>query len=169
MICTWDINVTNEEGILMLGDNKENASERRAHTDTKTYTYTKGYCGGHPEPEIEESGDPEIDTENETAAKGSMAGGGGLLRASCRTGRLFFIPLMQEKQKNSWRQTGISSTVSYITEIRLLSSRTDSAPGLYKSWKSYRRYSDRGKNCHVFRVQRPSGIQGRENRKILSK
>ena len=67
--CTWDINVTNEEGILMLGDNKENASERRAHTDTKTYTYTKGYCGGHPEPEIEESGDPEIDTENETAAK----------------------------------------------------------------------------------------------------
>ena len=32
--------------------------------------------------------------------------------------------------------------------------------GLYKSWKSYRRYSDRGKNCHVFRVQRPSGIQG---------
>ena len=25
----------------MLGDNKENASERRAHTDTKTYTCTR--------------------------------------------------------------------------------------------------------------------------------
>ena len=67
--CSWDINVTNEDGILMLGDNEENASEQRAHTDTKVYTYTKGYCGGHPEPEIEESGDPDIDAENEAAAK----------------------------------------------------------------------------------------------------
>lgn len=67
--CSWDINVTNEEGVLMLGDNEENASEQRAHTDTKTYTYTKGYCGGHPEPAIEECGDPEIDAENELAAK----------------------------------------------------------------------------------------------------
>lgn len=66
--CTWDINVTNEQGVLMLGDNEENASLQTAHNDAKTYTYTKGYCGGHPEPEIEESGDPQIDAENEAAA-----------------------------------------------------------------------------------------------------
>lgn len=67
--CPWDINVTNEDGLLMLGDNEENASERTAHTDIKSYTYTKGYCGGHPEPEAEESGDPEVDAENEAAAR----------------------------------------------------------------------------------------------------
>lgn len=67
--CPWDINVTNEEGILMLGDNEENASERKAHTDIKTYTYTKGYCGGHPAPEVEESGDPEVDAQNAEAAQ----------------------------------------------------------------------------------------------------
>lgn len=67
--CPWDINVTNDDGLLMLGDNDENASEQTAHTDVKTYTYTKGYCGGHPEPEVEESGDPEIDAENNEAAQ----------------------------------------------------------------------------------------------------
>lgn len=66
--CPWDINVTNEDGLLMLGDNEENASQQTAHTDIKTYTYNKGYCGGHPEPEIEESGDEETDSENEADA-----------------------------------------------------------------------------------------------------
>ncbi len=69
--CSWDINVTNEDGFLMLADNDENASSKKAHTDTKSYTYIKGYCGGHPEPEVEESGDPEIDDENEAAAMGA--------------------------------------------------------------------------------------------------
>lgn len=109
--CSWDINVTNEDGILMLGDNEENASEQRAHTDTKVYTYTKGYCGGHPEPEIEESGDPDIDAENEAAAKEAW-------QKKWTTARLlqnraaFFIPLMQEKRKSSWKLTGISSIIS---------------------------------------------------------
>lgn len=66
--CSWDINVTGADGRLMLGNNEENASGEAAHTDVKTYTYTKGYCGGHPEPEIEESGDEETDEENEEAA-----------------------------------------------------------------------------------------------------
>lgn len=66
--CAWDINVTDEHGCLMLGDNEENASKQIAHTDKKSYTYTKGYCSGHPEPVIEKSGDEEIDAENEAAA-----------------------------------------------------------------------------------------------------
>ena len=67
--CTWDINVTNSDGLLMLGDNEENATNKVAHTDVKSYTYTKGYCGGHPDPDIEESGDPEVDAEIEAAAQ----------------------------------------------------------------------------------------------------
>lgn len=67
--CPWDINVTNENGLMMLGDNEENATNKAAHTDVKSYTYTKGYCGGHPEPEVEESGDPEIDAEDEEEAQ----------------------------------------------------------------------------------------------------
>ena len=31
--CTWDINVTNSDGLLMLGDNEENATNKVAHTD----------------------------------------------------------------------------------------------------------------------------------------
>lgn len=67
--CPWDVNVTNDDGLLMLGDNNENASNENAHVDKKYYTYNKGYCGGHPDPVIEESGDPEIDLELEEAAQ----------------------------------------------------------------------------------------------------
>ena len=61
--------MTNSDGLLMLGNNEENATNKVAHTDVKSYTYTKGYCGGHPYPEIEESGDPEVDAELEAAAQ----------------------------------------------------------------------------------------------------
>ena len=50
--CDDDMNATNENGDLVY-DNQD-----IAHTDTKYYTYTKGFCGGHPaKPEPEE--DPE--------------------------------------------------------------------------------------------------------------
>lgn len=48
--CALDDDVTNSEGILTYG-----GSGDVAHTDTKNYTYIKGFCGGHPEkPEPEE-------------------------------------------------------------------------------------------------------------------
>ena len=48
-----DDDVTDTNGLL-----KYSAGTGTAHRDTKTYTYTKGFCGGHPaKPEPEE--DPE--------------------------------------------------------------------------------------------------------------
>ena len=69
--CNIDDDVTDTNGLL-----KYSAGTGTAHTDTKTYTYTKGFCGGHPaKPEPEE--DPETgeilnekeieDWENEVA------------------------------------------------------------------------------------------------------
>ncbi len=50
--CSDDFNATNQDGDLVY-DNGD-----IAHTDTKHYTYMKGFCGGHPaKPEPEE--DPE--------------------------------------------------------------------------------------------------------------
>ena len=51
--CTRDDNVTKEDGKLYEVDSSGSATSDVAHTDTKNYTYTKGYCGGHPAPEIE--------------------------------------------------------------------------------------------------------------------
>ena len=51
--CEVDSDTTNEEGYLM-----NDATGDLAHTDVKSYTYQKGWCGGHPaKPEPEE--DPE--------------------------------------------------------------------------------------------------------------
>ena len=51
--CTRDDNVTKEDGLLYEIDSAGNASSDRAHSDVKLYTYHKGYCDGHPAPEIE--------------------------------------------------------------------------------------------------------------------
>lgn len=50
--CTRDDNVTKEDGLLYEIDSSGAASGDRAHTDIKKYTYHKGYCDGHPAPEI---------------------------------------------------------------------------------------------------------------------
>ena len=70
--CDLDRNVTNENGQLIYMN-----SNKIAHTDTKTYAYTKGYCGGHPAPEIHpytyDGDDPdvqaEVDAKNEELEK----------------------------------------------------------------------------------------------------
>ena len=51
--CDRDENVTGEDGKLREIDSNGNASDTIAHTDTKHYTYHKGYCDGHPAPTIE--------------------------------------------------------------------------------------------------------------------
>lgn len=50
--CNIDNDVTDTNGLL-----KYAAGTGTAHTDTKTYNYVKGFCGGHPakpEPEVDE-------------------------------------------------------------------------------------------------------------------
>ena len=51
--CDRDENVTGEDGKLREIDSNGDASDTIAHTDTKHYTYHKGYCDGHPAPVIE--------------------------------------------------------------------------------------------------------------------
>ena len=51
--CKRDDNVTGRDGLLYEIDSSGNKSETPAHTDIKGYTYHKGYCTGHPAPEIE--------------------------------------------------------------------------------------------------------------------
>lgn len=65
--CSNDFNATNDNGDLSYDNGKI------AHSDTKYYTYTKGYCGGHPaqpqpikDPETDETiNQDEIDNWNE--------------------------------------------------------------------------------------------------------
>lgn len=51
--CDRDDNVTGEDGKLYEIDSNGNNSGEAAHTDIKSYVYHKGYCDGHPAPEIE--------------------------------------------------------------------------------------------------------------------
>ena len=51
--CDRDDNVTGEDGKLYEIDANGDATGTTAHTDIKSYTYHKGYCDGHPAPEIE--------------------------------------------------------------------------------------------------------------------
>lgn len=56
--CPRDQEVTGEDGWLREADSPGAGellpSASRAHRDIRYYSYTKGYCGGHPEPEDEE-------------------------------------------------------------------------------------------------------------------
>lgn len=63
--CGRDINVTGEDGHLYYGDNYGNNSGQRAHSDRYLYQYTKGYCTGHPAPEIEYVEVPEEEYDEE--------------------------------------------------------------------------------------------------------
>ena len=51
--CRRDDNVTGKDGQLYEIDSAGVNSGTKAHTDTYNYTYYKGYCDGHPAPEIE--------------------------------------------------------------------------------------------------------------------
>ena len=51
--CIRDDNVTKEDGLLYEINSDGSSSSEPAHTDVKRYTYHKGYCDGHPAPEIE--------------------------------------------------------------------------------------------------------------------
>lgn len=59
--CEKDQQVTDSEGWLVeadsLGAGELQPSGVHAHRDTKYYSYTKGYCGGHPEPEEDDEED----------------------------------------------------------------------------------------------------------------
>ena len=66
--CTRDDNKTGADGKLYEVDSAGNVTSDVAHTDVKNYTYHKGYCGGHPAPEIEYeelTGDEEEDAQIE--------------------------------------------------------------------------------------------------------
>lgn len=51
--CRKDDNVTGEDGLLYEIDAAGAATSTPAHYDTRSYVYHKGYCDGHPAPEIE--------------------------------------------------------------------------------------------------------------------
>ncbi|WP_097006362.1 hypothetical protein [Lacrimispora amygdalina] len=61
--CDRDDNVTGKDGYLNEINSNGSDSGKRAHTDTKRYIYSKGYCGGHPAPVVEyvEIPEPEYD------------------------------------------------------------------------------------------------------------
>ena len=52
-VCERDENVTGADGKLYEIDSSGRNSGDSAHTDTYSYNYHKGYCMGHPAPEIE--------------------------------------------------------------------------------------------------------------------
>lgn len=56
--CTKDQEITDEDGYLTgmesAGAGPLFSNGIRAHHDVKYYSYTKGYCGGHPEPDEED-------------------------------------------------------------------------------------------------------------------
>lgn len=51
--CRKDDNVTGKDGLLYEIDASGAATSTPAHYDTRSYVYHKGYCDGHPAPEIE--------------------------------------------------------------------------------------------------------------------
>lgn len=48
--CNRDDNVTGADGYLYETNTIGNPTSTKAHSDTYDYTYTKGYCTGHPKP-----------------------------------------------------------------------------------------------------------------------
>lgn len=66
--CKRDDNVTGSDGQLYEVNSSGNISSDVAHTDIYSYTYHKGYCTGHPAPDIEyvecdHDGEAECDCE----------------------------------------------------------------------------------------------------------
>ncbi|MDW2796484.1 hypothetical protein RZO55_02670, partial [Clostridium boliviensis] len=63
--CNADEHITDSNGILHYVDSRGNIHSEVAHHDSRSYTYQKGYCSGHPAPviEYEEVPEPEYDEE----------------------------------------------------------------------------------------------------------
>lgn len=61
--CSADDHITASDGTLHYVDSREKIHSKIAHSDAKSYTYQKGYCSGHPAPEVEyeEIPEPEYD------------------------------------------------------------------------------------------------------------
>lgn len=73
--CDRDDNITDADGYLNEINSDGSNSGQRAHTDTKRYLYTKGYCGGHPAPVVEyaEVPDEEYDEEGNCTNEDEIA------------------------------------------------------------------------------------------------
>ncbi|MDW2798763.1 SpaA isopeptide-forming pilin-related protein [Clostridium boliviensis] len=63
--CNADEHITDSNGVLHYVDSRGNIHSEVAHHDSRSYTYQKGYCSGHPAPvvEYEEVPEPEYDEE----------------------------------------------------------------------------------------------------------
>ena len=61
--CNADEHITDSDGTLHYVDSNGNIHSKTAHSDSRSYTYLKGYCSGHPAPvvEYEEIPEPEYD------------------------------------------------------------------------------------------------------------
>jgi hypothetical protein len=64
--CGADDHITDENGELHYVDSSGNIHSKIAHQDTKSYTYLKGYCTGHPAPVVEYEEIPEAEYDEET-------------------------------------------------------------------------------------------------------
>ncbi|RKI99556.1 hypothetical protein D7X87_24795 [bacterium D16-54] len=51
--CDRDLNVTGEDGYLYEANSLGSRIDTKAHADVYNYTYTKGYCTGHPKPVVQ--------------------------------------------------------------------------------------------------------------------
>lgn len=61
-----DEHITDENGELHYVDSQGKIHSKIAHNDARNYTYEKGYCTGHPAPEVEYEEVPEPEYDEET-------------------------------------------------------------------------------------------------------
>lgn len=76
--CNRDDNVTGADGYLYETNTIGNPTSTKAHSDTYDYTYTKGYCTGHPKPivvhyECDHEEDEDCDCEELNAKLDALA------------------------------------------------------------------------------------------------
>lgn len=76
--CNQDDNVTGADGYLYETNTIGNPTSTKAHSDTYDYTYTKGYCTGHPKPivvhyECDHEEDEDCDCEELNAKLDALA------------------------------------------------------------------------------------------------
>ena len=76
--CSDDVNITGDDGYLYQTNSVDAITSTKAHTDTYDYTYTKGYCTGHPKPiihyyECDHDPDDDCDCEEKNAKLDKLA------------------------------------------------------------------------------------------------
>lgn len=78
--CDKDQEVTDEDGWLVeaasFGAGELQPTDVRAHRDIKYYSYTKGYCSGHPEPDPDDEEEVEEYERQIEICEGLVAAGG---------------------------------------------------------------------------------------------